>query len=73
MVSIAVMAAVSIPMTIPLAWLLHVFVEDPVLRARPRIAGITRDQNRCVTPARIVRRSPYCGAPTLTPVPLRIS
>jgi peptidoglycan/LPS O-acetylase OafA/YrhL len=42
LVSIAVMAAVSIPMTIPLAWLLHVFVEEPVLRARPRIAGLTR-------------------------------
>jgi peptidoglycan/LPS O-acetylase OafA/YrhL len=24
-------------LTIPLAWALHVFVEDPVLRARPRI------------------------------------
>jgi peptidoglycan/LPS O-acetylase OafA/YrhL len=42
LVLIAVMAVASIAMTIPLAWLLHVFVEDPVLRARPRIAGITR-------------------------------
>jgi peptidoglycan/LPS O-acetylase OafA/YrhL len=24
-------------LAIPFAWLLHVFVEDPVLRARPRI------------------------------------
>jgi peptidoglycan/LPS O-acetylase OafA/YrhL len=30
-------AVASIALTIPLAWLLHVFVEDPVLRARPRI------------------------------------
>ena len=29
-------------------------------------------QNRFVTPARIVRRSPNCGAPTPTPLPLRI-
>jgi peptidoglycan/LPS O-acetylase OafA/YrhL len=36
-VMIAARAAGSIALTIPLAWLLHVFVEDPVLRARPRI------------------------------------
>jgi selenocysteine lyase/cysteine desulfurase len=30
-------------------------------------------QNRCVRPARIVRRNPNCGAPTPTPVPSRIS
>jgi hypothetical protein len=29
--------------------------------------------NRCVSPARIARRMPNCGAPTPTPVPLRIS
>jgi peptidoglycan/LPS O-acetylase OafA/YrhL len=34
---IAVRAVNSIALTIPLAWALHVFVEDPVLRARPRI------------------------------------
>lgn len=33
--AIALRAAASIAVTIPLAWLLHVFVEDPVLRARP--------------------------------------
>jgi peptidoglycan/LPS O-acetylase OafA/YrhL len=31
-------AVASIAVTIPLAWLLHVFVEEPVLRARPRVA-----------------------------------
>jgi peptidoglycan/LPS O-acetylase OafA/YrhL len=36
-VMIAARAASSIALTIPLAWALHVFVEDPVLRARPRI------------------------------------
>ena len=30
-------------------------------------------QNRWVNPARIARRMPNCGAPTPTPVPLRIS
>jgi peptidoglycan/LPS O-acetylase OafA/YrhL len=34
---IALRAASSVALTIPLAWALHVFVEDPVLRARPRI------------------------------------
>jgi peptidoglycan/LPS O-acetylase OafA/YrhL len=34
---IAARAVSSIALTIPLAWALHVFVEDPVLRARPRI------------------------------------
>lgn len=33
---IALRAAASIALTIPIAWLLHVFVEDPILRARPR-------------------------------------
>jgi peptidoglycan/LPS O-acetylase OafA/YrhL len=37
LVMIAERALASIAMTIPLAWLLHVFVEDPVQRARPRI------------------------------------
>jgi peptidoglycan/LPS O-acetylase OafA/YrhL len=37
LVLICVYAVVSIAVTIPLAWLLHVFVEEPVLRARPRI------------------------------------
>ncbi|WP_428533297.1 acyltransferase family protein [Rhodopila sp.] len=36
---IAARAAASIGVTIPLAWLLHVFVENPLLRARPRIRG----------------------------------
>jgi peptidoglycan/LPS O-acetylase OafA/YrhL len=35
---IAAYAVLSIALTIPLAWLLHVFIEDPVLRARPRLA-----------------------------------
>jgi hypothetical protein len=38
--------------------------------------GLSRkpaNQKRCVTPARIVRRNPNCGAPTPIPVPLRIS
>jgi peptidoglycan/LPS O-acetylase OafA/YrhL len=34
---IAARAVTSISLTIPLAWALHVFVEDPVLRARPRV------------------------------------
>lgn len=38
-VVIAARAVSSIALTIPLAWLLHVFVEQPVLRARPRIGG----------------------------------
>jgi peptidoglycan/LPS O-acetylase OafA/YrhL len=36
-VAIAARAALSIALTIPLAWLLHVFVEDPVLRGRVRL------------------------------------
>jgi peptidoglycan/LPS O-acetylase OafA/YrhL len=36
-VMIAARAACSIALTIPLAWALHVFVEDPVLRVRPRL------------------------------------
>jgi peptidoglycan/LPS O-acetylase OafA/YrhL len=31
------LAVSSIAVAIPLAWVLHVFVEDPLLRARPRI------------------------------------
>jgi peptidoglycan/LPS O-acetylase OafA/YrhL len=31
------LAVSSITVALPLAWVLHVFVEDPVLRARPRI------------------------------------
>nr|WP_294556081.1 acyltransferase [uncultured Rhodopila sp.] len=31
------LAVGSIAVAVPVAWLLHVFVEDPVLRARPRI------------------------------------
>jgi peptidoglycan/LPS O-acetylase OafA/YrhL len=31
------LAVSSIALAIPLAWVLHVFVEDPVMRARPRI------------------------------------
>jgi len=34
--------------------------------------AIRDDQNRWVTPARIVRRRPNCGAPTPTPDPSRI-
>ncbi len=37
LVMIAARAAVSIALTIPLAWALHVFVEDPVFRTRPRL------------------------------------
>ena len=37
LVLISAYAVVSIAVTIPMAWLLHVFVEEPVLRARPRI------------------------------------
>jgi peptidoglycan/LPS O-acetylase OafA/YrhL len=31
------LAVISVPIAMPLAWLLHVCVEDPVLQARPRI------------------------------------
>ena len=34
---IAARALTSIALTIPLAWVLHVFVENPLLRARPRM------------------------------------
>ena len=34
---IAARAITSITLTIPLAWVLHALVEDPVLRARPRL------------------------------------
>ncbi|WP_158926580.1 acyltransferase [Acidisphaera sp. S103] len=37
LVMIAGIAIVSVAVTIPVAWLLHVFVENPVLRARPRL------------------------------------
>jgi peptidoglycan/LPS O-acetylase OafA/YrhL len=37
LVRIAALAVTSIAVTIPLAWLLHVVVENPILRARPRI------------------------------------
>ena len=37
LVAIAARAVVSIGFTVPVAWFLHVFVEDPMLRARPRI------------------------------------
>ena len=37
------------------------------------ICQVRLDQNRWVNPARIARRRPNCGAPTPTPVPLRIS
>nr|WP_294520418.1 acyltransferase [uncultured Rhodopila sp.] len=36
LVMVAARAVLSIALTIPLAWFLHIFVEDPVLRARPR-------------------------------------
>ena len=36
----------------------------PGLRRRP-------PQNRCVSPARIARRNPYCGLPTPSPLPSR--
>jgi peptidoglycan/LPS O-acetylase OafA/YrhL len=36
LVRVFALAVTSIPIAIPLAWLLHVCVEDPVLRARPR-------------------------------------
>jgi peptidoglycan/LPS O-acetylase OafA/YrhL len=39
---IAARALASIPLTIPLAWALHVFVEMPVLRVRPRISLMPR-------------------------------
>jgi peptidoglycan/LPS O-acetylase OafA/YrhL len=35
----AVYAVASIALTLPLAWLLHVLVENPCLRARPRIGS----------------------------------
>jgi peptidoglycan/LPS O-acetylase OafA/YrhL len=50
-VMIAARAVSSIALTIPLAWLLHVFVEDPVLRARPRIRWRrVRPDGRIVSP-----------------------
>jgi peptidoglycan/LPS O-acetylase OafA/YrhL len=36
-VKVFALAASSIAVAVPIAWVLHVFVEDPVLRARPRI------------------------------------
>ena len=35
---LALLAVLSIGLTIPLAWLLHVGVENPALRGRPRIS-----------------------------------
>ena len=42
LIMFAIRAGASIVVTIPLAWLLHIFVEDPMLRARPRFAGWPR-------------------------------
>lgn len=36
-VGVAITAAVSVTLTIPVAWLLHVGVETPALKARPRL------------------------------------
>ena len=41
---IAARAAASVALTIPIAWALHVFVEDPMLRARPRLAPPRRTE-----------------------------
>jgi peptidoglycan/LPS O-acetylase OafA/YrhL len=41
LVLIAAYAVVSIAVTVPLAWLLHALVEEPVLRARPRIRWLS--------------------------------
>jgi peptidoglycan/LPS O-acetylase OafA/YrhL len=49
---IAARAASSIALTIPLAWALHVFVEDPVLRARPRIRWWWQRPEAAVTSTR---------------------
>lgn len=38
-VTLGLLGCVTLAATIPAAWLLHVFVEDPVLRARPRFGG----------------------------------
>jgi len=48
---IAARAALSIALTIPLAWTLHVFVEDPVLRARPRLDWWPRTRQPLVAAA----------------------
>ena len=37
LLAIAARAVISIAFTIPIAWFRHVFVEDPMLRAPPRI------------------------------------
>lgn len=59
MATIAARALASIALTIPLAWLLHVFVEDPVLRGRPRIVwrpiGSIGAARRWVANQRILR------------------
>jgi peptidoglycan/LPS O-acetylase OafA/YrhL len=44
-------AAGSIALTIPVAWLLHVLVEDPVLHARPRIRWWWQQGNAKARPA----------------------
>ncbi len=48
LVLIAARAVSSIALTVPLALLLHVFVEDPVLRARPRLRWRTLARDRAV-------------------------
>ena len=51
LVMIAARAVSSIALTIPLAWLLHVFVEDPVLRARPRFRLKAVEQEQAMVAA----------------------
>ena len=60
---------------------MHAITRSPPVRGRKegiiidagRTFGWTVLQNFTVIPARIVRLIPYCGAPTPTPVPFRIS
>ncbi len=47
------LAVGSIAVAIPLAWVLHVFVEDPVLRARPRIRIATAGHRQGVVQAAV--------------------
>ncbi|MFL5285549.1 MAG: acyltransferase family protein [Rhodopila sp.] len=49
LVMIAARAVLSIALTIPLAWALHVFVEDPVLRARPRLDWWPRTRQKLLS------------------------
>jgi peptidoglycan/LPS O-acetylase OafA/YrhL len=51
LVMIAARAVLSIALTIPLAWALHVFVEDPVLHARPRLNTWPRTRQPLVVSA----------------------